>query len=89
MIPPKDHDNFLVTDPPLKYGDLQIAWQRSQNNCFEEAQWTTENTDRHVNEIRRIIHEQNKMVQKDIKIKIRTKQILELKITVNKKKILM
>lgn len=26
------------------------------------------------------------MVQKDIKIKIRTKQILELKITVNKKK---
>lgn len=36
----KDHDNFLVTDPP-KYEDLQIAWQRIQNNCFKEIQWTT------------------------------------------------
>lgn len=67
MTPPKEHNNFPVTE--TKEMEIhKIAWQRIQNNSFKEAQ-LQKNRDRQFNKIRKSINEQNKKLNKEIDCK--------------------
>lgn len=82
MTLPNEHERFPVTNPP-KMEIYKLTDKKIQNNGFKLAQQATKNTDKQLNKIRKIIHEQNWKLNKEIEVIKRIEQILDLKNTIN------
>lgn len=63
-ILPNEHKRFLVTNHS-KMEIHKLTDKKIQNNGFKLAQQATGNTDKQLNKIRKIIHEQNWKFNKD------------------------
>ena len=82
----KDHQYLLVTEPQ----DMEICNLPDKKLDIQLLQKLIElqkSTERWVSEIRKAVHNQNEKFNKEIEIRKRTKQILELKNSMNDVKI--